>query len=288
MCPNNYKNQLFPKEKSVMKKFIAGRAGDLKTFTDEVYPQGSFAFAALLRARDIKVNGVRTGKNMRIAAGDEVTYYTTPAQEARHSHEVIYSDENVMVCDKYSGVSAEGLVSELAPLGAVPVHRLDRNTEGLMVFALNPVAERELLAAFKERRVHKTYLALCKDGFKSESGTLKAYLKKDAASSLVSVTDFPAAGAREIVTGYSVEWRKDGLALVKVTLYTGRTHQIRAHFAHIGCPVLGDEKYGDERLNEKFGARRQRLVSHTISFELGGSLFYLDGKTFTSNFVPQI
>ena len=94
-----------------MKKFVARGACDLKTFTDENYPQGSFAFAALLRARDIRVNGVRTGANVRLNAGDEVTYYTTPAQEAKRSHDVIYADENVMVCDKYSGVSSEGLAS---------------------------------------------------------------------------------------------------------------------------------------------------------------------------------
>ena len=89
-----------------MKKFICTRATDLQSFTDETYPQGSFAFAALLRAKDIRVNGVRTGKNVPLCDGDEVAYYNTPAKEAKPSHAVVYEDENIIVCDKFSGVSA--------------------------------------------------------------------------------------------------------------------------------------------------------------------------------------
>ena len=269
-----------------MKKFVARGACDLKTFTDENYPQGSFAFAALLRARDIRVNGVRTGANVRLNTGDEVTYYTTPAQEAKRSHDVIYADENVMVCDKYSGVSSEGLASELCHLGALPVHRLDRNTEGLIVYALGGAAEEELLRAFRQRRVHKTYLALCKDAFAQPCGTLTAYIKKGEGG--VKVYGSPCAGALTAVTEYRVEERTDGIALVNITLHTGRTHQIRAHMAFIGCPVLGDEKYGDGALNKKYGARRQRLVSKTLQFELEGPLKYLNDIKFISRFVPHI
>ena len=110
----------------VMKKFKVENPSDLKTFTDEHYPQGSFAFAALLRARDIRVNGVRTSKNVPLHVGDEVTYFTSPAQEAKLSHNVIFEDENVRVCDKFSGVSTEGLASELNFMGSYfAVHRLD-------------------------------------------------------------------------------------------------------------------------------------------------------------------
>ena len=113
-----------------MKKFTVPRATDLKTFTDQTYPQGSFAFAALLRAKDIRVNGVRTGKNMPLCAGDEVTYFTTPAQEARPSYAAVYEDDNVLICDKPDGVSFEGLAAEFAREGEYyPVHRLDRNTQ---------------------------------------------------------------------------------------------------------------------------------------------------------------
>lgn len=271
----------------IMKKFTVNRATDLKTFTDESYPQGSFAFAALLRSRDIKINGVRTAKNIKVSVGDEVVYYTTPAQEGKLSHNVIYSDENIIVCDKFSGVSTEGLLSELCASGEYyAVHRLDRNTEGLIIFARNRAAEKELLAAFKDRRIKKTYLALVKDGFRKDEDCLTAYLCKDEKTSLVKISDVPRTGYVRIITEYKVIERGEGLALVQIKLHTGRTHQIRAHMAHIGCPILGDEKYGDTAINAKYGARRQRLVAKYISFGLTGALSYLNDKVFESSFSP--
>ena len=271
-----------------MKKFTVPRATDLKTFTDQTYPQGSFAFAALLRAKDIRVNGVRTGKNMPLCAGDEVTYFTTPAQEARPSHAAVYEDDNVLICYKPDGVSFEGLAAELAREGEYyPVHRLDRNTQGLIVFAKTRAAEKQLLDAFKHHGVQKTYLALCKDRFSRPAACLTAYLKKDERAATVTISDAPRAGYVKIITEYSVLERCEGLALVKITLHTGRTHQIRAHMAHMGCPVLGDEKYGDAALNKKYGARRQRLVAKYLEFSLGGDLAYLSGRVFQSSFTPQ-
>ncbi|HIR29197.1 MAG TPA: RluA family pseudouridine synthase [Candidatus Coproplasma stercorigallinarum] len=271
-----------------MKKFICTRATDLQSFTDETYPQGSFAFAALLRARDIKVNGVRTGKNVPLCDGDEVVYYTTPAQEAKPSHAVVYEDENIIVCDKFSGVSAEGLLSELCVLGsAFAVHRLDRNTEGLIVYAKSERAAAELVRAFKERRVKKVYLALCRNNFTKKQACLTAYLKKDSKKASVTVSDTPRKGFVKIVTEYRVVKEEGDAALAEITLHTGKTHQIRAHMAHIGCPIVGDEKYGDNALNKKYGARRQRLVAKQLSFELSGELSYLSSKTFTSSFTPQ-
>lgn len=272
----------------VMKKFKVENPSDLKTFTDEHYPQGSFAFAALLHARDIRVNGVRTSKNVPLHVGDEVTYFTSPAQEAKLSHNVIFEDENVRVCDKFSGVSTEGLASELNFNGSYfAVHRLDRNTSGVIIFAKNAAAKAELEATFKEHRAHKTYLALCKNCFSSRGCVLTAYLFKEEKSATVRISDVPRAGYLRIVTEYQVEETMGDIALVKLALHTGRTHQIRAQMAHIGCPVLGDEKYGDQALNKKYGARRQRLVAKQLSFELSGELSYLSSKTFTSSCTPQ-
>ena len=272
-----------------MKKYTAQKNCSLRQFTDETYPQGSFAFARLIRERDIKVNGVRAGANAALKAGDEVVYYTTPKEEAAPSHRIIYADEQILVCDKFSGVSTEALACELSQVAQVfPVHRLDRNTCGAIIFARTRAAEEELLSAFRQHRVKKTYLALCKDCFKQEEATLTAYLKKDARASLVAVYDSPRTGCARIVTGYKVLRRGGGLALVQILLHTGKTHQIRAHMAHIGCPVLGDEKYGDAVLNKKYGARRQRLVCSSMSAELYGSLSYLSGKVFQSSFSPEI
>ena len=266
-----------------MKTFTAVNETTLREFTDGVYPQGSFCFNALLKGKDIKVNGVRCKTNIKLSAGDEVVYYTTPGQEALPSHKVVYEDENIIVADKYSGVSSEGLFSELSSKGECYfVHRLDRNTSGLIIFAKTKETEDGLLTAFKLRKVHKTYIALCKNCFKRQKGVLKDFIVK--ADGGVKISKEFCAGAKTAITGYEILEDRGDIALVGFTLYTGRTHQIRAHTASIGCPVLGDEKYGDGLLNAKYGARRQKLVAKYLKFELDGKLSYLNDLSFESSF----
>ena len=113
---------------------------------------------------------------------------------------------------------------------------------------------------------------------------MTAYLKKNAENSSVKIFDKEVADGVKIVTEYRVLEKRGDTALVEVTLHTGKTHQIRAHLAHIGCPVLGDEKYGDHALNAKYNAKRQRLISKSLKFEFTGGLAYLNGKEFKSNF----
>ncbi len=268
-----------------MKTFTVEERISLKDFTDAVYPQGSFVLPSLLRTRDVRVNGIKTGRDMMLEAGDEVTYYTTAAQEAKRTHDVIYRDENVLIADKYAGVSSEGLCRETD--GARLVHRLDRNTAGVMVLALNGHAERELLAAFRDRKVKKTYLCLCKNNFVGKSGRLTAFLKKDEREAKVKIFSERPDGSSQLDTGYRVLKSCGDYALVEVELHTGKTHQIRAHMAFIGCPVLGDEKYGDERLNKKYAAKRQRLVAEKLQLFPSGTLAYLGGKVFLSSFEPS-
>ncbi|HBN13304.1 MAG TPA: hypothetical protein DD415_06785 [Clostridiales bacterium] len=271
-----------------MKSFVVKEKCNLKQFTDFVYPQGAFCLAALLRGKDIKVNGARIGKNVTLNAGDEVTYYTSPRQEQMPSHTVVYEDENVLIADKFQGVTAEGLCAELCALGEFyPVHRLDRNTGGLIAFAKNKTAEAQLLEAFKERKVNKIYLAVCKNAFKNKTGTLTAYLVKNEAESRVKVFSSPKSGGARIITEYEVLSERGDTALVKITLHTGKTHQIRAHMAYIGCPVVGDGKYGDDALNKKYSAGRQRLIAKYLTFNLDGGLSYLNGKEFKSNLDPD-
>ncbi len=266
-----------------MKTFKVTEDTNLKDFTDSVYPQGSFCLAALLRGNDVKVNGARTGVNVALRRGDEVVYYTTSKQEEKPSHNPVYEDENVYIADKFSGVSSEGLFCELCGKGEFyAVHRLDRNTQGLIVYAKNKLAEGELLSAFREGKIHKTYYAVCKNAFRQKNAKLTAYLVKEGDK--VKVYPSPRAGALTAVTEYSVEEERGDTALVKINLHTGRTHQIRAHMAFIGCPVLGDEKYGDRELNKKYSAKRQRLTAKYISFGLDGGLGYLNGKSFVSAF----
>lgn len=272
-----------------MKKFTVSTDANLKDFTDATYPQGSFAYNVLLKKGDIRVNGIRQRKNCLLKAGDEVVYYTTPAQEGKLSHSVVYEDENVMIADKTDGVSSEALFSELAAKGGyLPVHRLDRNTCGLIVFARNKSTEEELITAFKERTVDKIYLCFAQNNFKAQSATLTAYIKKDASSGTVRVFNTPAEGRVKIITEYEVLKSFGDYALVKVVLHTGRTHQIRAHLSSIGCPVLGDGKYGNAGLNKKYKATRQILVARSLTFHLPGNLSYLNDKQFTSNFFPTL
>lgn len=267
-----------------MKTFTCTQPQTLRDFTDANFPQGSFCFARLLRAKDIKVNGVRVNKNVALREGDEVVYYTTEKQENAPTHTKVFEDENIYIADKFSGVSSEGLCAELNTYGTFyPVHRLDRNTCGLIVYAKTKEAERELIKAFRERGVQKMYSAICKNCFKLDKQTLTAYLIKDEKSALVKIFDRPREGAQKIITEYSVDDKVQDIALVTVALHTGRTHQIRAHMAHIGCPVLGDNKYGDEALNKKYNLTRQCLLAIRIEFfALSGTLSYLNGRIFES------
>jgi 23S rRNA pseudouridine955/2504/2580 synthase len=266
-----------------LKEFIVKQEDTLKKFTDNTYPQGSFYFNALLKKKDIKVNGVKTGKDMPLRAGDRVAYYTTAAQEGKKVYAVVYEDDNILVADKESGVNSEALYNALAEKGEYYfIHRLDRNTQGLIAFAKNKETEEELLSLFKEKRVTKIYRALCAGSFSEKHGLLTAYLQKNAEGSFVKIYDQPIG--EKIVTEYTVLREYDDLSLVEITLHTGKTHQIRAHLAHIGHPVLGDTKYGDKNLNEKYKRTRQCLIARSLQIRSDGVLSYLKGKIFTSEF----
>lgn len=264
-----------------MKTFEVTQNCKLKEFTDSVFPQGAFCLSRLLSAKDIKVNGKRVSSDVALFKGDCVTYYTTPAQEEKKSHEVIFADENIYIADKFSGVTSEGLLSELGE-GFFAVHRLDRNTAGLIVYARTQEAQGELINAFKEHRTEKIYLAILKNNFVKKQDKLTAYLVKNANAALVKVFDKPQKGGAKILTDYRVLEERGDIALAEIVLHTGKTHQIRAHMAHIGCPVLGDGKYGDSALNKKYGLSRQVLLAKKLTLFSDGKLKYLSGNTFES------
>lgn len=205
--------------------------------------------------------------------------------------DIIYEDGNILVAYKNEGIVTDGdkslttLVNGyLGEYGkhAEPCHRLDRNTDGLVIFAKNPEAEAEMLQAIKERKIEKFYLAGLKGTPKNKSATLKAYLWKDSKKSTVYIYDAFKKGCVPIETRYKIlEQLAGGNCQAEIQLISGRTHQIRAHMAHIGHPVLGDGKYGDFVLNRKLGLKTQQLTAYKIifHFEGGGLLSYLDGKT---------
>ena len=272
-----------------MLKLFCDQEQNLKEFTENHYAQASFAWNYLLKNKEIKVNGKRVDADVRIYKGDEIAYYLTPKQEQKPAFYTVYEDENVLVVDKESGVNSEAVFAALERMGEYYfIHRLDRNTKGLLIFARNTDTEKQLLAAFKEKRVEKRYHALCVGSFPKSADTLTAYLKKDAARSLVRVTDSSVKGGEKIVTEYKVLETFDGLTRVEITLHTGKTHQIRAHTAHIGCPIVGDMKYGNTLKNKALNCARQCLVSKILSLDVQGKLAYLSGKTWVSRFEAEL
>ena len=264
-----------------MREYTVSEETSLQNFTDTHDAQASFVLRALLKRRDVRVNGVKTGEDVPLHAGDRVQYFLTPAEEGKRAFSVLYADEDAIVIDKESGVQSEAVFSALQREGECHfLHRLDRNTEGLMIFARKEAAARALLNAFREHRVRKRYLALVKGTLREKHAVLKAYLKKDAASSRVRIFDRP--NGEPIVTEYRVLEEGEDRSLLEITLHTGKTHQIRAHFAHIGHPVLGDTKYGDAALNRKLHLTRQKLIAKELCFTVLPELPAIEGVRFFS------
>ena len=269
-----------------MKEYLVPENTTLAAFTNNVCAQASFCLRSLLKNRDVRVNGVRVSSDVPLKGGDVVRYYMSRAQEEKSAFRIVYEDGNVLVADKESGVNSEAVFSALRERGEVFfIHRLDRNTAGLIVFARTREAEEELLRAFRGRSVGKEYLARVIGTPSPAHAVLEAYLIKDAASSRVQITDRPVG--EKIVTEYEVLSSSEGTSLLKVTLHTGKTHQIRAHLAFIGHPIVGDEKYGDGAFNRAHHATRQRLVAKRLRIVCGGSLSYLAQMTFVSEHEVQ-
>ena len=268
-----------------MLQLIVDKEQSLKEFTENNYAQASFFWNILLKNRDIKVNGKRVNTDCKLCVGDEICYYLTTKQAEKPAFYTVYEDENVLVVDKESGVNSEAVYAALKrERECYFIHRLDRNTKGLLVFALNAELEQELLSAFKEKRIEKRYHALCLGLFVKTTEVLTAYLKKDAGKSLVRVYDTQVAGAEKIITEYKVLSAEKDLTQVEIILHTGKTHQIRAHLAHIGHPIVGDMKYGNPVNNKALNLTRQCLVAKALKLSLKGKFSYLNGKEFLSRF----
>ena len=247
---------------------------------------GYYSIHKIIKNRSVKINGARTGVDQNVNAGDMVCVYL-PDRE-KNSIEVVYRDDNILVVSKSAGIEVQGedslterINNILTDAEAIPVHRLDRNTMGLVVFALNKTAEKELLDSFKVREIDKTYNCIVVGAPRQQSATLKGYLFKDAKKSLVYVSEVQKQGYVPIETRYQLLKKLNGeLSLLEVKPITGRTHQIRAHLASIRLPILGDGKYGINKINRKYRVKTQLLCCTKITFHFKqGTLKYLDGKS---------
>lgn len=240
------------------------------------------AVMKLIRERDIKVNGVRVKEDVTVGLGDDVVVYDRINEYPEIK--VVYEDTQILVIDKPSCVLSETVFERLkAKYGKLYfIHRLDRNTSGIMIFAKTEISEKELLNGFKTRAFTKKYLAEVFGVPKKKEAVLCAFLKKNKDESIVKIYDKRTDGAVPIKTGYKVLEIGVDTSFLEVTLFTGKTHQIRAHLAHIGHFIVGDGKYGDNAFNKSKGKSRQVLKAYslTLNFNIDSPLYYLNGKVF--------
>lgn len=272
-----------------------------------------------IRLKRVKVNGKGSKRDVRLAEGDMLQLYINdeffkvPTEENaflsvfRPDLDIVYEDENLLLVNKRPGILAhpdqqERVTTLLTHIQAylyqkkewsprwensfAPAlcNRIDRNTGGIVIAAKNAETLRVMNQKIKDRELKKYYLCVVAGTPRSKEGVLENFLLKDEVKKQVFVYDYPVPGGRSATTRYRVLATRGELSLVECELITGRTHQIRAQMAHAGHPLLGDGKYGDGRLNRRYGKTMQALWSYKLAFDFttdAGVLEELNGRTWT-------
>ena len=269
-----------------------------------------------LRTKYINLNGKKVQPEVFLNEGDVLTFYIKDEFfEEQKNYEflkagkhldILYEDDNILLLDKKVGVithqdsrydtdtlnlrvlrylyeKGEYTPDQEKSFTPALCNRIDRNTGGIVIAAKNAEALRVMNQKIRDREIEKYYLCVVKGSPKPSHQVLEAYHQKDEKTNTVKILDKHLEGYKEIVTEYTVLDVSPTLSLCEVLLHTGRTHQIRAHMAHIGHPLLGDEKYGDKKLNARYHLKRQALYSYKLKFCFttpAGCLEGLNGKSF--------
>jgi len=271
-----------------------------------------------IRLKRIKLNGKRCEISTRLSPGDLVSLYINDEFFEKDSDksylkapaalDIVYEDENILLVNKHCGLVVhedenggyDTLINRILHYlydkkeyipddenSFIPAlcNRIDRNTSGIVICAKNAESLRIMNQKVKDRELAKRYLCITVGIPEKKEATLKGYLRKDEKLNQVKVAREPFQDAKTILTGYKMikADREKQLALLEVDLITGRTHQIRAHLAFEGYPLLGDGKYGINRINRQYNIKTQALCAYKLTFKFttdAGKLKYLNNKSF--------